>query len=50
MSTIAPEARLTCRIDLGAIVFDGDRDMRKALMADALFCSDTINQNHYVES
>lgn len=37
MSTIAPEARLTCRIDLGAIVFDGDRDMRKALMADAQF-------------
>lgn len=29
--------RPTCRIDLDALIFDGDRDMRSALLADAVF-------------
>ncbi|MFO0567629.1 MAG: M48 family metallopeptidase [Polyangiaceae bacterium] len=37
MPSPASEHRLNCRIDLGAIVFDGDRDMRAALLGDATF-------------
>lgn len=32
-----PETRLSSRVDLDALIFDGDRDMRKALFADPQF-------------